>query len=299
MSRRPQRADVARDAFRAMGTTIEMIGPPTPAFASARRRVMDVFEREERRFSRFRGDSELTTVNRAAGRWTDVSGPFGSLVRFALRQAERTDGLFDPAVLDAVIAAGYDRDFDDVLAGARGALHPSHPCGRWRDIEVREGAIRMPDGVGLDLGGVAKGWTADLAAESACREGPGWVLVNAGGDLRIAGNAPVIDVAIEDPGSPDEEAVRVRLDSGAVATSSTAARAWGEGLHHVIDPRTGRPATTPVVQASVWAQTCAEAEVLATWCLLTGPSSLDRLPGALVTAGGEIFVSFEPEEVAV
>ena len=85
-----------------------------------------------------------------------MSSAFESLVRFALSQAERTDGLFDPAVLDALIAAGYDRDFDEVIAGARGALHPPRPCGRWRDIEVRRGAIRMPEGVGLDLGGVAR-----------------------------------------------------------------------------------------------------------------------------------------------
>ena len=204
----------ANHTFRAMGTDVSLTGPDDPSFTQAAEAVEAVFAREEHRFSRFREDSELSRVNQAAGRWTSVSAPFEALIGIALTQAERTDGLFDPTVLHAMVAAGYDRDFDEVLAGARGALHPPQPCGRWHEIVMRPGEILLPAGVGLDLGGIAKGWTSDLAAEAAVREGLPWSLVSAGGDMRIVGQAPPIDVRIEDPGAPSETAATLRLGSG-------------------------------------------------------------------------------------
>lgn len=283
-----------RHSFRAMGTDVTILGPgaSAPGFGAVALTVEVVFAREEDRFSRFRGDSELTRVNAAAGWWVSVSPGFEALTRLALEQAAAMDGLFDPTVLDAVIAAGYDRDFDEVLAGARGALHPPKPCGRWRDVEVRAGAIRLPQGVGLDFGGIAKGHTADLAASAAVAEGLPWALVSAGGDLRIAGDAPPIEIGIEDPGDAGSNAAHVSLTSGALATSSVTKRAWGEGLHHVIDPRTGGPSQGDALQATVWAPTCAEAEVLATWALLTGPRATEALPCAIATNDGDLVMSF-------
>ena len=280
--------------FRAMGTQVSVYGPSgdRDAFDRAWRMVEACFRREEQRFSRFRGDSELSTVNAAAGRWIDVSAPFMSLARLALEHAERTGGLFDPCVLEAMIAAGYDRDFDELLAGARGALHPPVPCGRWREVEILGNAIRLPAGTGLDLGGIAKGWTVDRAAHAVVTDGLPWTLVIAGGDLRIAGDAPAIEVSIEDPMSTDDVAGTLRLATGAIATSSTLRRAWGPDLHHVIDPRTGGPSRTSIVQATVWAPTCARAEVLATCALLSGRDALNAVPCALVTDDGELLVNF-------
>ena len=133
-------------------------------------------------------------------------------------------------------AIGYDRDFDEVLAGARGMLHPPTPCGRWRDVTLRGDILRVPAGVGIDLGGIAKGWTADLAATGALETGLPWVVVNAGGDLRILGDAPAIDVAIEDPEDRAAEIGRLSIREGGLATSSIRSRSWGPGIHHVIDP---------------------------------------------------------------
>jgi Membrane-associated lipoprotein involved in thiamine biosynthesis len=288
-----------RHEFRAMGTSISLLAPEADAstLARAQENVESVFAREEDRFSRFKETSELTQVNKRAGRWVDVSPRFEEVVRLAIGHAESTGGLFDPTVLDAVIAAGYDRDFDEVLAGARGALHPSRPCGRWTQVEVSRGAIRLPADVGLDLGGIAKGFTSDLAAEAATRAGLPWALVSAGGDLRLFGEAPPIEVAIEDPADSSTCAARVTLRQGALATSSVMARAWGDGLHHVIDPRTGAPSRTDAIQATVWAPTCAEAEVLATWALLTGHDATRVLPCAIATVEGDLVMSFN-EEVA-
>ena len=302
MSERGSRStmDHIRHTFRAMGTTVIMLAPWVSAREHERvcRRVEAVFTREEARFSRFRGTSELTRVNRAAGTWMPVSARFQEVVRLALSQAERTEGLFDPTVLGAVIAAGYDRDFDEVLAGARLALQPAPPCGRWAEVEMMEGAVRLPAGTGLDLGGIAKGFTSDLAAEAVVSAGLPWVLVSAGGDLRLFGDAPPIDVGIEEPLDPRTSSARVTLRAGALATSSVVARAWGDGLHHVIDPRTGAPSHTDALQATVWAPTCAEAEVLATWALLRGSDAATIYPCAIATAAGDLVMSFPTAAVA-
>jgi len=282
--------------LRAMGTSVELIAGASEderTFALAAERVEGVFAREERRCSRFRDDSEISIVNLRAGRPTPISPGLAEVVAFALDAAARTGGRFDPTVLDAVVGAGYDRDFDEVLAGARAALRPARPCGRWRDVRLEDGAVLLPEDVGLDLGGVAKGWAVDLAAAEAVGAGLTWVVVNAGGDLRLAGRppSPGIDVGIDDPESPDTEMFQLSLSHGALATSSITRRAWGPDLHHLIDPSTGAPASNGVLQATVWAPTCAEAEILAKDALLLGEDSLDRTLGVLVLTDGRVLTN--------
>ena len=283
-----------RAAFRAMGTEIVVVAddaadPAVSAAASAT--VERIFASEESRFSRFREDSELSRVNRSAGQWVEVSGPFAEVVLLAIDGADRSAGLFDPTVLRAMESAGYDRDFASIDDGERMVVPV--PCGRWDRIEVRDGRVRLPGDVGLDLGGLVKGWTADLAAEAAVAAGLPWAIVNAGGDLRVAGDAPALEVGIEDPDDRRELICVVRIDGGAIATTSVTHRRWGQGLHHLIDPRIGLPAATPVVQATVWALTCAEAEISSKRAALQGIDALDELTGMLVLASGEIVTNLE------
>jgi FAD:protein FMN transferase len=289
---------IVRRSFRAMGTDVTLVAPaetdPT-VLLMATDCIQGRFAHEEERFSRFRADSELSHVNAAAGEWTAVSPDFARLTRFAIEGAWRTGGRFDPTVLHAMIAAGYDRDFDDVLAGARGALHPPIPCGRFAEIELEADRLRMPEGVALDFGGVAKGWTVDLAAEDALSAGLRWAIVNAGGDLRLAGDVPAtgVQVSVEDPQDRSSELLRLSISEGALATSSVLVRSWGPGLHQLIDPRTGAPSDGDVLQATVWAETCAEAEVRSKWALLEGPSFLERAHAVLVMRDGRLVMNLE------
>jgi FAD:protein FMN transferase len=276
--------------FRAMGTDITVVtdGTADPAaVARATVEVRSIFEREEDRFSRFRDESELSAVNRLAGRWIDVSPPFAAVVSLALDGATATDGAFDPTVLPAMVAAGYDRDFREIEPEV-----PREPsavvCGRWREMAVDGDHVFLPAGVGLDLGGLAKGWTADLAAAAAVEAGLPWVIVNAGGDLRIAGATRPVDVGIEEPTDADATCCVVRIHGGALATSSITRRRWAADLHHLIDPRIGRPLRTPVLQATVWAPTCAEAEIHCKRAMLEGVEALEDLDGVVVLATGEI-----------
>lgn len=277
---------------RAMGTTMSVFGPDVIPFEDAARGVIETFAIEEDRFSRFRSGSELSRMNAAAGSWTTVSQGFAALLLFALDQAAATNGLFDPTVLRAMEAAGYDRDLDEVIRAARGALHPPVACGRWAEVELDDRRLRLPHDVGLDLGGVAKGWTVDLAAERALDAGLPWVLVSAGGDLRIAGESPLLDIEVEDPDEPGRALASLRLRGGAIATSSIRRRSWGPGLHHVIDPRTGAPSDAGVAQATVWGSTCAAAEIASTVALLEGTAGAARRACLLVAADGTVYSSF-------
>lgn len=283
-----------------MGTSIRVLTDDAAderAISSAATAIRGTFEHEERRFSRFRPESELSRVNAASGRSIALSPSLGAVMRLALEAARSTEGVFDPTVLGAMGAIGYDRDFDEVLARARGMLHPTSPCGRWRDVTLEGDVLRVPAGVGIDLGGIAKGWTADLAATRALEAGLPWALVNAGGDLRIVGDAPAIDVAVEDPDDRGAELGRLSIREGGLATSSIRSRSWGPGLHHVIDPRTGAPAETDVLQVTVTAPTCAEAEIRATAALLGGSATAERAAVA-VTADGRVLVGVSIAEAA-
>jgi thiamine biosynthesis lipoprotein len=149
----------------------------------------------------------------------------------------------------------------------------------------------------LDLGGLAKGWTVDLAAQAAVACGLPWALVNAGGDLRIAGAAPAegIAIAIEDPEATSRDTFdELILTSGALATSCVTRRAWGPELHHLIDPRTGAPADTGVLQATVWAPRCVDAEIGSKVALLEGEGALATTAAALVMDDGTVVTNLAP-----
>jgi FAD:protein FMN transferase len=282
-------------SFRAMGTEVCVIadGVGSSRFDEAFQLIVAIFAREDRRFSRFREDSELSVVNRSAGAWAEISRPFAEVLRLALDGAASTGGLFDPTVLTALTAAGYDRDWSGIDLGAAPRAPTPVPCGRWTEVEVRAGHIRVPEGVGIDLGGLAKGWTADVAAEAALALGIPWILVNAGGDLRVAGDAPPIKIAVEEPDDRDGIICVIGIDGGALATSSVTQRRWAPGRHHLIDPRFGLPARTPVVQATVWGPTCAAAEVSSKRAVLEGIPALEDVIGLLVLASAEVVTNVE------
>ncbi|HEY7358106.1 MAG TPA: FAD:protein FMN transferase, partial [Ktedonobacterales bacterium] len=146
----------------------------------------------ERRLTRFNAESELSQLNKRAGQWYQVSALLFAAVQEALAAAQASDGLFDPALLPHLEALGYDRDFS-LLARSSAETLPGEipvtlPVGQWREIKLDTKArrIRLPPGVRLDLGGIAKGWAADRAAKRLLPHVAN-VLVNVGGDMRMRG----------------------------------------------------------------------------------------------------------------
>ena len=262
----------------------------------------------ERRWSRFRPDSELSVLNRADGEPREVSAATLDLVEAAVEAWRLTHGWFDPTVLAALLAAGYDRSLAPghvtrivpaptprVRPPVRGTPTPG-PVGI--TIDRATSTVRLPPGVGLDLGGIGKGRACDLVADWLTDEGATGACVDLGGDVAVRGrpergDAWVIGVA---PGDAREPTRTVRLSAGAVATSTTARRRWATGTgwaHHLIDPATGQPSTSGVASVTVLAAETTWAEVLAKAALLAGPCHGPALveeagvSGLLVTDDGQ------------
>ena len=225
--------------------------------------------------------SDVSRLNVAEGRPVPVASETVTVIADAVAWWRATDGRFDPTVLEALVAAGYDRDWTTGHGPIR-AGSPAPGCDGIR-IDPVVPTVQLPAGVAIDLGGIGKGRAADLVAEQL-RQMPGG-LIDLGGDLRVWGTPPEggtgWPIAIEDLRTGATVAV-VGLAEGAVATSSTLRRRWRDGepsAHHLIDPRQGRPTTGEVVTVTVVAARAEAAEVLAKAAIVAG--SLDAARRAL------------------
>lgn len=249
--------------------------------------------------SRFRGDSELSAVNAAAGEPVEVGPVLLDAVSAALRAARLTGGDVDPTIGQALISLGYDRDF--ALLGGDGEsslVLGSVPGWRTVTVDASRRTVRVVAGVSLDLGATAKALAADRAAEAASAAAGCGVLVSFGGDLAIAGRAPsegwLVRVTDDHRSGFDAPGQWISLSSGGLATSSTTVRRWRAGselAHHLIDPATGRSADSAWRTVSVCAGNCLDANIASTASIIRGeraPAWLEErgLPSRLVGTDG-------------
>jgi thiamine biosynthesis lipoprotein len=268
--RLPRPADVS---FVALGTTVRLIAAGPTAHAAIERARADIVAYHAR-LSRFRPDSELSALNGDRRRVVPASPLLRDAVRAGLWAATVSGGLVDPCLLDALVAAGYDRSYErpSQIPAPSGPLRTARPdpAQRWRDIRVDDasGTIERPPGLRLDLGGTGKGHVADIAARhfAGCHD---WV-VDCGGDIRIGGRRPV-DIAHP---ARSEPAARVLVANGGVATSSLMSRAWraadGRPAHHLLDPCTRRPVRSGLLSVTALAPTTLHAETVAKVALMLG-----------------------------
>ncbi len=226
----------------------------------------------EAALSRFRPDSELSYVNAHSGQWTMVSRTLLQAALVSKQAARLTDGLCNPLVLPALIAAGYNRSFDQIDGQMMISEPPSIPDWQSLEIDTRRQRIRIPSGAGLDFGGVAKSWTAQQIAEQLAAYGP--CLVNLGGDIVTRGRDWTVEIG--EPNQDEANILSVNVHDAAVATSGTDYRRWqtSQGTqHHLIDPRTGSPAVSDVISVSVIHPVAFLAEAYAKAVLLMGSES--------------------------
>ena len=274
--------------FRAMNTNILL------AAEGQNEQVQAGFEQarafiiaSESRFTRFSEESELSALNRSAGSRFQASPELYAVVALTRRFFHLTRGLFDPSILPDLKRAGYDRSMDllreqDPAPLFESLLANEHASFSEVELDESDQTILLPAGMAIDLGGIAKGWIAEQAANilsgyaTACA-------VDAGGDMFLVGLPEGLGqwpVALEDPLQPENFLTSLQVDPGAVATSTVTKRAWqqaGKNRHHIIDPRTGEPAVSDWISVTVIAPHAYEAEVFAKALLISGPQEAEEI----------------------
>ena len=280
-----------RRTFRSMATDVTLrVVHPAPDAADALVRAQEVVERVAATCTRFDPASPLMRANADPRRWHEVPPELFEALLEAAAAYEATDGLFDPRVLESLTAWGYDRSLpfsagevavsSAERAGDRRRREPGRR--RWRPrFDAGRRAVRLgPQQV--DLGGIGKGLAVRWAAQQLAGSGRA-ALVEAGGDLHAAGPGPDGDgwlVGVEDPRGGAEPVAVLRLEDRACATSSIRLRHWtvdGRAVHHLVDPRTGRPADSGLLAVTVVAPDPALAEVWTKALFLAGRGRLRQL----------------------
>jgi thiamine biosynthesis lipoprotein len=270
-------AEVA-DSFACFGArcAVHASGPGAPAAVAAARRQLLAWHDA---FTRFSPASELSRLNDSPDHEVPVSHEMGLLVESAIIAAEWTGGLVDATLLGELEHVGYRADLRAPLrldlalrlAPPRRPAGPS-PASRWQDLQIEATGrlVTRPPGVRLDSGGLAKGLFADLLADRLA--GQDDFAIDCAGDLRVGGRERPVQVA----GPFDGRVLHTfHLADAGVATTGIGRRSWldarGAPAHHLLDPATGRPAFTGVVQATALAPTALEAEMRAKAAVLSGP----------------------------
>lgn len=291
---------VATREFRAMGTDCRVL-----IYGSDERveQLADLaatrVELLESLWSRFDPTSELSRMNDRAGLGSVSVSRDTALLITRMRQAwEATSGAFDPTVLTAVRANGYDRDFAEVCSLDAVNFDVTGPAPGMSAVRIDEHSVELPAGVGLDPGAIGKGLAADIVVEEMMAAGASGVLVDLGGDIALAGmpgsaHCWCIDVRDERTGRSSGRVVEfpAGVPHAGVATSTTLTRRFADARHHVIDPLTGSSCSEHLVQTTVagpWAWLC---EVWAT-AAIVNPNQRSAMPDELSC------LSFSAMEVA-
>ena len=266
-------------------------------------RAVDRARELEAWWSRFLVDSDITRANQAAGQPVVVHADTLAVVARALDAWRQTDGRFDITTLPALIHHGYTQSaVNDDPAPRVGGTRVGMSA--WVGIDYAASTLTVPAQSAIDLGGIGKGFAADIIAEELIEAGANGALVNIGGDL-VALGRPCDDdswyLGIEDPRDPPAHIARLRLECGAIATSGTTIRKWlqadGSSAHHLIDPSSAQPSSSGIVTATVTAADAATAEVYATAiALMSGDDGIAvletvRLAGIAVDNTGAVFTT--------
>lgn len=259
--------------FEAIGTrwsvdTAQPLGP------SAQVEVLDAIERFDRVWSRFRADSVVTALSQQAGTWRDLEHAAVLLDLYDDLHAA-TDGAVTPLVGRSLVELGYDADYSLRPTGAEAV--PEDWAALRRDgaiVADVDGTVRTDRPLLLDVGAAGKGLLVDLVAVVLEQRGLNAFTVDASGDLYHHGPSP-IRVALEHPADPSKAIGVLELEpQQALCASAVNRRTWGDGLHHVVDGRTGRPTDDVVATWTVVDHACMQADGLATAHFFADPEVL-------------------------
>ncbi|KQV29329.1 hypothetical protein ASC97_23670 [Rhizobium sp. Root1203] len=254
-------------AFDAIGTRFA-IDSETKLGEQLRRRIRDLADRFDRTYSRFREDSLISCIAVAEhGSAFEFPSDDADMFHLYDRHHLATDGAVDPLVGRDLELLGYDRHYSlRPLAGGIAAYATERPI--WKRDVLRVGNIlRSRRPLTIDLGAVGKGYLVDLISRLLVNEGFDAFTVDASGDIEHRGGE-LLQVGLEHPLDPKLIVGVARLRNSSLCASAVNRRAWGDGQHHMVDGRTGRPVT----------------DVIATWVVSNDTATADGLATALFFA---------------
>ncbi|MCW2747063.1 MAG: FAD:protein transferase [Nocardioidaceae bacterium] len=251
--------------FEAIGTSWQIdsalrLSDPT------REAVASCIEGFDRTWSRFRADSLVARMATQAGTWV-LDADARALLDLYDELYVLTEGAVTPLVGQTLADLGYDADYSLVASASPARV------GEWSGVDWAYPMLTLPSPMLLDVGAAGKGCLVDLVAGVLKDQGVTGFTVDASGDLAHRGGAP-LRVALEHPSDPTAAIGIVELQPGkALCASATNRRAWADGLHHVLDGRTGRP-TGDILATWVVAEACMVADGLATALFFAEPDHL-------------------------
>jgi FAD:protein FMN transferase len=258
--------------FNSMSTMVQ-VSISQEMFANNLMPVYKLFSTIEDTCSRFKEDSELSRLNQQIGKEVEVSNLLFSVLKDALKFYEETNGIFNPGILSAIENSGYSKSIEFIKGQELGVSSlPAPEVSNLEPYLLNEDKQTVILRTSIDLGGIAKGWVIDRAANLLTKLGFGFI--NVGGDIRIFGSLPrPLNIGIEDPFDQAKMISSIQVTDGAVATSTSMKRRWkmnGTNKHHLIDAASGEPSTSKIISSTVTAPTATEADVLAKVTLLLG-----------------------------
>jgi thiamine biosynthesis lipoprotein len=254
-------------AFEGIGTRWE-ISTPQPLDSALRTSLLALAERFDADWSRFRADSLVSAMAREPGKY-DFPAEAQALGQLYRSLYEATGGAMTPLIGPSLERLGYDANYS--LRPSGSAL----PAPAWDGVlEWAGSTLTTSAPVVLDVGAAGKGLLVDLLAAQLEEAGLEAYIVDGSGDLLAKGPEPVA-VALEHPYNTTQAIGVVQLADRALCASAANRRAWGDGLHHVLDGRTGRPVRTAVATWAL-AGTTMLADALATALFFVPGAELQR-----------------------
>jgi len=281
-----------------MGTlaTVRCWSDEAPGAVEAANAAFAAFQVVDSLMSTWRDDSALSTLNQAApGAWVDVGGPVVEVLTTAVEISRLSGGTYDPTVLPLVVLWGFrggevGRPLDEDLRACLDLVDYEA-----LQIDPAGGRARlMRAGMSVDLGGIAKGYALDRAAEAMRNAGATGGYMDLGGNILVFGEGPAHEVGVLGP-QGDQVLATLPLTDGSVATSGQYENFLmidGVPHGHILDPRSGLPVPGGL-SVTVLADRAMIADALATAAVVLGPKSGLRLLESQPGVEGVLFVRGE------
>lgn len=266
--------------FRAMGTEVQIEivlreAGEKEMVEGALQKAEEIFREQEKIFSRFDPESELSRINRRVGEKTEISGQMKEVLGLCLKFNRIMAGYFDPRVIESLEKIGYDRDFRSSDLNQEKEIPALDSFQKSLEEELKLDDVKNTVWISrrIDTTGIAKGYAVDKVAEYLKGEGFENFLVDAGGDMSACGKRSDGSVWLVGVEGLESDVVRIKLENEGIATSGISRKRWTRGekkVHHLINPKNPSEFSHDLKTVTVVAEKTVEADGRAKSLFLMG-----------------------------